>query len=112
MFILAASVLVGAVLTYVMIHQSAMSAVESNADNGPQIDTDVSVPMAQDDSGNPVSLINPQDKSTWPHGDKIWNLCRAVAVAEGYGPPNNVPTLANNPGDLGLGDIGYGEIIV
>ena len=32
----------------------------------------------------------------------------AIAQAEGYGAPNAVPTIANNPGDLVLGDIGYG----
>jgi hypothetical protein len=31
-----------------------------------------------------------------------------VAKFEGFGKPNTVPTIANNPGDLELGDIGYG----
>lgn len=32
----------------------------------------------------------------------------AIAQAEGYGQPGAIPTTANNPGDLALGDIGYG----
>ena len=35
-------------------------------------------------------------------------VAQAIATAEGYGPSNNVPTIANNPGDLELGNIGYG----
>jgi len=31
-----------------------------------------------------------------------------ISAAEGFGIPNATPTLANNPGDLRLGDIGYG----
>lgn len=33
-------------------------------------------------------------------------LAQAIAAAEGYGQPGAVPTIANNPGDLELGDIG------
>lgn len=32
----------------------------------------------------------------------------AIARLEGYGPSGNIPTLANNPGSLELGDLGYG----
>ena len=32
----------------------------------------------------------------------------AIAQAEGYGIAGNIPTTANNPGDLVLGNIGYG----
>lgn len=35
-------------------------------------------------------------------------LASAIASAEGFGPTNNIPTIANNPGDLELGNIGYG----
>lgn len=37
-------------------------------------------------------------------------MANALAQAEGYGIPGSVPTRANNPGDLELGDIGYGTI--
>lgn len=32
-----------------------------------------------------------------------------IAQAEGYGKPDTVPTRSNNPGDLKVGDIGYGR---
>ena len=37
-------------------------------------------------------------------------IAAAIASAEGYGPAGNIATRANNPGDLELGDIGYGTI--
>ena len=37
-------------------------------------------------------------------------LSAAIAQAEGYGVPGAIPTLANNPGDLKLGDVGLGTI--
>ena len=35
-------------------------------------------------------------------------LAGAIAQAEGFGSPGAVPTVANNPGDLEIGDVGYG----
>ena len=35
-------------------------------------------------------------------------LAAALAQLEGFGQPSAIPTLANNPGDLELGDVGYG----
>src|SRR5208337_1189220 len=35
-------------------------------------------------------------------------LANGIATAEGYGVAGASPTIANNPGDLKLGDIGYG----
>ena len=38
-------------------------------------------------------------------------LAAAISQLEGYGASaTNIPTLANNPGDLELGDIGYGTL--
>jgi hypothetical protein len=36
--------------------------------------------------------------------DKKKKLAQAIANAEGFGPLENIPTRANNPGDLKLGD--------
>lgn len=40
------------------------------------------------------------DPSTWPTGDKIWDVARAIAFAEGANVANSVPDRLNNPGDL------------
>ena len=43
--------------------------------------------------------------ATWPGDDKIWNICAAVAMAEGYNLGNGAaPFDLNNPGDLSPGD--------
>jgi hypothetical protein len=44
------------------------------------------------------------DPSTWPTGDRIWDVCRAIALAEGANLSGSVPDRANNPGDLSKGD--------
>lgn len=42
------------------------------------------------------------------HDPKVIKLAQAIAKAEGFGPPENLPTRINNPGDLELGDLGHG----
>lgn len=45
------------------------------------------------------------DPSTWPGDDRIWNICAAVALAEGYNlGEGTAPYDLNNPGDLSPGD--------
>ena len=48
------------------------------------------------------------DPSTWPTGDKVWDVCRAIAKAEGANVPNSNPDKLNNPGDLSDGFDKYG----
>jgi hypothetical protein len=38
------------------------------------------------------------------------SLASAIAQLEGFGPQGNIPTLSNNPGDLEIGDVGYGTV--
>lgn len=44
------------------------------------------------------------DPATWPTGDAEWDICRAIAVAEGADVAGSVPDRCNNPGDLSRGD--------
>jgi hypothetical protein len=44
------------------------------------------------------------DPSTWPAGDRIWDVCRAIAIAEGANIAGSAPDRYNNPGDLSKGD--------
>lgn len=41
-------------------------------------------------------------------GGGAYALANAIAFNEGYGIEDAIPTTSNNPGDLELGDIGYG----
>lgn len=51
-----------------------------------------------------------------PPTSKVILMAQAFAQAEGFGGTEpdgitpNIPTQANNPGDLELGDIGYGQL--
>lgn len=38
------------------------------------------------------------------------DLAEAIAFAEGFGKKDAIPTKAHNPGDLAIGDIGYGTL--
>lgn len=40
----------------------------------------------------------------------IPSFAYAIGKAEGFGPSGNIPTRANNPGDLKLGDVGLGTL--
>lgn len=54
-------------------------------------------------TGSPIS----NDPSTWPGDDRLWNVCTAVAYAEGYNMgKGTAPYDLNNPGDLSPGDEG------
>ncbi len=55
--------------------------------------------------GNFLMPAITQEPETWPAGDRIWDICRAVALAEGYNlGPGHAPFDLNNPGDLSPGD--------
>ena len=46
---------------------------------------------------------------TWPSGSKTWNVCRAIALAEGANISGSVPDKLNNPGDISDGSHLYGS---
>src|SRR5258708_26462293 len=48
------------------------------------------------------------DESTWPSGDRVWNVCRAIARAEGANIEGSNPDRLNNPGDISDGGLTYG----
>lgn len=47
------------------------------------------------------------DPATWPKGDKIWDICRAIAFAEGANIAGSVPDRLNNPGDISDGALTF-----
>jgi len=48
------------------------------------------------------------DAATWPTGDKIWDVCRAIAIAEGANVAGSNPDRLNNPGDISDGGLTFG----
>ena len=59
-------------------------------------------------SNTDLNNINPNDVSTWPSGDKFWDIAKAIAIAEGYNIPNSNSQRLHNPGDLSDGADKYG----
>lgn len=55
-------------------------------------------------SRNGVNLLAINTPDTWPTGDPIWDVCNAIAKAEGYDQTSAAPFKLNNPGDLSPGD--------
>jgi hypothetical protein len=53
-----------------------------------------------------IEATNP---ATWPTGDNLWNVCVAIAFAEGYNVANSNPARLNNPGDISDGASTYGS---
>lgn len=48
------------------------------------------------------------DPVTWPSGDRIWSIARAIALQEGANKSNSAPDRNNNPGDISDGSSVYG----
>lgn len=53
--------------------------------------------------------IVPTDQRTWPSGNRVWDVARAVAIAEGYNVAGSNPSRLNNPGDISDGRDTYGS---
>lgn len=51
------------------------------------------------------------DPNTWPKGDKIWDICRAIAFAEGANISGSNPDKLNNPGDISDGSVTFAYLI-
>lgn len=45
------------------------------------------------------------------YSDKVKQIAQAIATAEGFGKPNVLPTLRNNPGDITQSD-GHGGFVI
>lgn len=59
-------------------------------------------------TGDNVAIVA-EDQDTWPGGNAIWDVARAIAVAEGYGRVGKAPTVLNNPGDISDGMNTFGS---
>jgi hypothetical protein len=83
-----------------------LSATSSAASESPEaIDSVFSL------SGVPAvpQHIESSNPSTWPQGNRIWDISRAIAFAEGYDQLGSNPSRLNNPGDISDGVSTYGS---
>lgn len=111
----------GVAVLAVIGNTQATSASESANDNSnqqPVNSIDSAAPLAADEEGS-STVTNIQDTpgwednittdpATWPSGDRVWNICRAIAIAEGYNAANSNPFRLHNPGDLSDGASYFG----
>lgn len=107
--IVALLIVVGGVIVATTMGKGASESADADALKSAEAQAEIErIPPPP---GAPVvqvpSLIDPFNRETWPQGDRIWDLAHAIAVAEGYGAGQNVPTNFRNPGDLGPDDTGY-----
>jgi hypothetical protein len=80
----------------------SLSAAAVSSDDGDNLGIDTSLSDLASETGGANAGANPSAP--------VQAIATAIASAEGYGPPGNIPTKANNPGDLCLGDLGSGTI--
>ncbi len=59
-------------------------------------------------SGDCMSCEISSDPATWPTGDRVWDVCRAIAFAEGANIAGSNPDRLNNPGDISDHSLTYG----
>lgn len=71
-------------------------------DNG--ITGDINIPDSYTMDATQITT----DPATWPSGNKVWDCCRAIGIAEGYN-TNGAAFKLNNPGDISDGGSQYGS---
>lgn len=93
-----------------LISSSASSAASSSSiditgDEGDNVPAPSVFQTIEDD----VALSDiTSDRSTWPTGDKIWQIAQAIAHAEGADVSGTNPDKLNNPGDISDGATQFG----
>lgn len=91
------------------------SASGDNGSNEAEQQPDLQDASLQSDEAIPVNTAGANgseitsDQSTWPQGDKIWDIARAIAIAEGANVEGSNPDRLNNPGDISDGASTYGS---
>ena len=99
--------IVGLVIVVVaaLTGQSIADVAASSVSFGPTDGDNVTQPEAP----SLPQHIDAAVPATWPSGNRVWDVCRAVAFAEGYQVPGSVPARLNNPGDISDGRATYGS---
>jgi hypothetical protein len=91
------------------------SAAADDGNNEGEQAADLSDASLQTDESMPVNLQSgdggeiTSDPSTWPTGSRIWDIARAIAIAEGANVEGSNPDRLNNPGDISDGASTYGS---
>lgn len=97
--------LLAIVATLVVVYLAVNGGSAAQAEMIPADDSLKGGPVPEQPISNQAEEIDPYDDATWPAGNRIWNICRAIAKAEGYGTRRSdgtpsAPTRNCNPGDI------------
>jgi len=116
--------LVGGVILAILGKSQIEAAFSSSTATLPDVElisstvNDNTIPYTSGDEnieGTPVDVWKKDgittDYNTWPSGDAIWDICRAIAIAEGYD-TDNAAFRNNNPGDISDGASYFGSEFV
>lgn len=99
--------LVLSALAYAIVQQAGAAAASSASDASGD---DAPAPGLFQSLEGDVTLTGITfDPSTWPTGDRIWDIARAIAHAEGADQEGSNPDRLNNPGDISDGISTYGS---
>lgn len=96
-----------------MSQTASASPPPPDSGSGPSDEVSRAAPLAGDTDVNISGGENwvqsgiTTDPQTWPAGDAVWDICRAIAIAEGYN-TNGAAFKLNNPGDISDGGSQFG----
>lgn len=116
------------ILIFIFVLYESLKGITGTANQAPATPLGVSNLITGDDAGQLPVLTNvyeidnspldiggeniiviTNDVSTWPTGDRVWDICRAIAIAEGANVAGSNPDKLNNPGDISDGASTYGS---
>jgi hypothetical protein len=100
---------VGLLILAVVAYELSRHATAAAADSIDSSGDDAPAPGIFQDLVGEVTLSGITfDPSTWPTGDRIWDIAQAIAHAEGANVEGSNPDVLNNPGDISDGASTYG----
>lgn len=89
--------------------ESATTNTMTEKDNTQPVSNPIASASNDKETDLTVAGVIDSSMDTWPQGDSIWDICRAIAKAEGYDVATAAPYLLNNPGDISDGAETFGS---
>lgn len=102
--------ILGSIAVIMVIAATGKSMAQGASESAAQGTNDMTVDnQPVSDPATPAKSAITYDRATWPTGDAVWDICQAIAHAEGADVPNSNPDRLNNPGDLSDGSKTFGS---
>lgn len=97
-----------AIALLILVSGSAFALESSSSPDSSSSQNSSSDPGLSGMEMETVSAIT-SSPDTWPQGDRIWDIARAIAIAEGANVAGSNPDRLNNPGDISDGAKTFGS---